>query len=73
MPSTNGMTNWAVDLKDVAAVYPFQGWEFFMFIIAVIFWIGWHILQLRVEATELEHEMSADDTGDKARAAIDRY
>ena len=24
MESTNGMTSWAVDLKDVAAIYPFQ-------------------------------------------------
>jgi len=73
MPSTNGMTNWAVDLKDVAAVYPFQGWEVFMVIIGFVFWIGWHIVQLRAEATEVEHEMNADESGDKARAAIDRY
>jgi hypothetical protein len=73
MPSTNGMTSWAVDLKDVAAVYPFQGWEVFMVILGFIFWIGWHILQIRVEATEVEHEMEADESGDKARAAIDRY
>ena len=25
--STNGMTSWAVDLKDVGAIYPFQGTE----------------------------------------------
>jgi len=73
MWSTNGMTSWAVDLKDVAAIYPFQGWEFVMYIIGLAFWIGWHILQLRIEATEVEHELSADESGDKARAAIDRY
>ena len=73
MPSTNGMTSWAVDLKDVAAIYPFQGSEFIMFILGLIFWIGWHILQLRVEATEVEHELSADESGEKTRAAIDRY
>jgi len=71
--STNGMTNWAVDLKDVAAVYPFQGSEFIMVIAAVAFWIIWHVLQLRGEATEVSHEMEADKSGDKARAAIDRY
>jgi len=73
MESTNGLTSWAVDLKDIAAVYPFQGWEVFMVILAVIFWIGWHVLQLRVESTEVDHEMKADESGDKARAAIDRY
>jgi len=71
--STNGMTSWAVDLKDIAAVYPFQGWEVFMVIIGVIFWLGWHVIQLREEATEVGHEMDADKSGDKARAAIDRY
>ena len=25
--STNGLTSWAVDLKDIGAIYPFQGWE----------------------------------------------
>jgi len=73
MPSTNGMTDWAVDLKDVAAIYPFQGWEVFMVIVGVIFWLGWHVIQLRIERQEVAHEMEADETGDKARAAIDRY
>ena len=31
--STNGMTSWAVDLKDVGAIYPFQGWEVLMVIL----------------------------------------
>ncbi|MBL4601025.1 MAG: hypothetical protein JKY82_06095 [Rhizobiaceae bacterium] len=71
--STNGMTSWAVDLKDIAAIYPFQGTEVLLCIAGVVFWIGWHVLQLRGEATEVSHEMDADESGDKARAAIDRY
>lgn len=71
--STNGMTDWAVDLADVAAVYPFQGSEFLMFILGLVFWIGWHILQFRSEKTEVEHEMDADKSGDKARETIGRY
>ena len=31
--STNGMTSWAVDLKDVGAIYPFQGSETLLVII----------------------------------------
>ena len=71
--STNGMTSWAVDLKDVAAVYPFQGSEFLLYIIGLAFWILWHVAQMRQEATEVEHEMEADASGDKAREHIDRY
>ena len=73
MPSTNGMTSWAVDLKDAAAIYPFQGWEVFMVILGFIFWIGWHVIQMRNEEIEVKHEMKADESGDKARAAIDKY
>ncbi len=71
--STNGMTSWAVDLANVAAVYPFQGTEFVMYIVGLAFWIGWHIVQFSQERTEVQHEMDADESGDKARGAIDRY
>ena len=71
--STNGMTSWAVDLKDVGAIYPFQGLEVLMLILGLVFWIGWHILQARMENTELSHEMDADPEGDEARRAIERY
>ena len=47
--STNGMESWAVDLKDVGAIYPFQGSEVLMVIIGCVFWIGWHVIQTRHE------------------------
>lgn len=71
--STNGMTSWAVDLKDVGAIYPFQGSEVLLVILGLIFWIGWHILQMRQEAAEIEKEENADRQGDETRKAIDRY
>jgi hypothetical protein len=71
--STNGMTSWAVDLKDVGAIYPFQGSEVLLVIIGLIFWIGWHIIQTRQENAELEADMAADRSGDETRKAIDRY
>jgi hypothetical protein len=71
--STNGMTSWAVDLKDVGAIYPFQGTEVLLVIIGLAFWIGWHIVQTRQESAELEADMQADRSGDETRAAIDRY
>ncbi len=73
MASTNGMESWAVDLKDVSAIYPFQGSEVMMVIAGLAFWILWHVFQLRQEATEVRHEMDADASGNKAREAIDRY
>ena len=52
--STIGYESWAVDLADVGAIYPFQGWEVTMTIIGVIFWLGWHRMQFKAETEELE-------------------
>ncbi len=71
--STNGMTSWAVDLKDVGAIYPFQGTEVLLVILGLIFWIGWHIVQTRQETAEIADDVAADRSGDETRAAIDRY
>jgi hypothetical protein len=71
--STNGMTSWAVDLADIGAIYPFQGWEFAMFIAGVIFWLWWHVTQLRQEAAEIRDDVAADRSGDAQRDAIGRY
>jgi hypothetical protein len=71
--STNGMTSWAVDLKDVGAIYPFQGTEVLLVILGLVFWIGWHILQTRQESAEIASDMAADRSGDETRASIDRY
>jgi hypothetical protein len=67
------MTSWAVDLKDVGAIYPFQGSEVLMVILGLAFWIGWHILQMRQEAAEIDKEANSDRRGDDTRKAIDRY
>ena len=71
--STNGMTSWAVDLKDVGAIYPFQGTEVILVIVGLVFWIGWHIILTRQESEEIAQDMAADRSGDETRAAIDRY
>jgi hypothetical protein len=71
--STNGIESWAVDLKDVGAIYPFQGSEVFLVILGLAFWIGWHVIQTRQETAELREDEAADRSGDETRRAIDRY
>lgn len=70
--STNGLTSWAVDLKDIGAIYPFQGTETLLVIVGVAFWIGWHVWQMRHENRELEHEVKRL-SAERMRKAIDRY
>ena len=71
--STNGLTSWAVDLKDIGAIYPFQGWEILMVILGFAFVIGWFIIQTRQENAEIAADMAADRSGVETRAAINRY
>ena len=71
--STNGLTSWAVDLKDIGAIYPFQGWEVLLVILGLIFWVGWHVWQIRIESAEIEKEMKADLRHEATHKAIDRY
>ena len=70
--STNGMTSWAVDLKDVGAIYPFQGSEALLVILGLAFWIGWHIWQIRHENAELKSEKTRANA-ERSRKHIDRY
>jgi hypothetical protein len=71
--STNGLTTWAVDLKDIGAIYPFQGWEVLFVILGLAFWIGWHVVQTRQENAEIASDLVADRSGEETKAAIDRY
>ena len=71
--STNGLESWAVDLKDIGAIYPFQGSETVLVIVGVVFWIGWHVWQIRHENEELERERHHAKDADRVRAFIDRY
>ena len=70
--STIGYKDWAVDLAEVGAIYPFQGWEVAMTILCLIFWIVWHRIQFVRESAELEEAKKLGDN-DKIAAAMDRY
>ena len=70
--STIGYESWAVDLANVGAVYPFQGWEVTMTIIGVIFWLGWHRIQFKAETEELDEAARGNDAS-KVKSFIDGY
>lgn len=70
--STIGYDSWAVDLAEVGAVYPLQGWEIPMTILGVAFWIGWHRIQYVRENAHLEKAKTMGDP-DKIAQALERY
>ncbi len=71
--STIGLDSWAVDLKDVGAIYPFQGTEVLMVIVGLAFWIGFHVIQMRQEAAEIEEAMKDDPGAEAIKKVIEDY
>ena len=54
--TTGNFTDWSGNMLDLGPLYPFVGWESFMVLLAFIAWIGWHILQIRAENKQHDHE-----------------
>jgi hypothetical protein len=54
--STGNVANWDGNIIDIGPIYPFVGWEGFMVVLCLIFWIGWHIIQVRMENAQLNEE-----------------
>jgi hypothetical protein len=71
--STIGYSNWAVDLKDVSTVYPFQGWEWAMVLAAFAFWILWHLVQIWQENREYKEDRTEHFNSTNVSSSVDRY
>jgi len=54
--NTGNIANWDGDLTLLGPIYPFVGSELIMVIIAVVFWVGWHVLQIRAENRQHDEE-----------------
>ena len=61
---TGNFTDWNGNITDIGPIYPFVGLEVLMVILAVIFWVGWHVVQIRMENHQLESEAQALRQGD---------
>ncbi len=70
--STTPVESWAVDLNTLGPVYPFVGIEVILVIAAFVFWIGWHVIQLKSEGDTYDKELrllSDPKTMERAYAA----
>ena len=71
--STIGYESWAVDMADVGAIYPFQGWEIPMTAIGVIFWLAWHRIQFVRESEHLKKAKQRALDHEKVQQIVERY
>ena len=61
--STGNFENWAGNISEIGAVYPFVGSETFLAIAGVIFWLWWHVKQAKIESED--HKTDIEKWGDK--------
>ncbi len=55
--STTAIETWAgADLSQIGPLYPMVGTEFLLFIIGLVFWIGFHVMQAKIEKKEFERD-----------------
>ncbi|MDF1668734.1 MAG: hypothetical protein P1U83_03890 [Roseovarius sp.] len=53
--STTQIETWAgADLSQIGPIYPMVGTEMILFVVGLIFWLGFHVLQAGIEKKEME-------------------
>ncbi len=55
--STGSFENWAGNISDIGPIYPFVGSEVFLWILGLVLWILWHIIQTRMETNSYDEEV----------------
>jgi len=72
--NTGNIENWDGNILDIGPIYPFVGWEGFMVVLCLIFWVGWHVWQIKVENARLDREEAAlRQSGNLQKAINDEH
>ena len=66
-------STWAVDLKDVGAVYPWVGLELIMVLVAIAIWLIWHVIQMRMEEHEYADDIKKYGGKENIKKALDEH
>jgi hypothetical protein len=67
---TGNFTNWDGNIIDIGPIYPFVGAEMLMVILLLVLWIGWHIVQIRMENRQMDNEALALRQGDNLQRVL---
>ena len=66
--STTIVETWAgVDITTLGPIYPMVGSEFILYIIGLIFWLGFHFRQAGIEAKEMAADEEAAKNPDRLK------
>ncbi len=65
--------SWAVDLANISAIYPWQGSEVIMFLIAFIAWIVFHVMQIKQENADYNDDIDRYGSAELIKKALDEH
>jgi hypothetical protein len=71
--TTGSFENFAGTIADIGPLYPFVGSEMLLVIIAVIFWLWWHVSELRIEKREYDLEVEKFANADETERQLDDH
>ncbi len=69
--STGSFENWAGTITDIGPMYPFVGTEMLWFILGLVFWIWWHIVQTKRENKTYAEEVKRYGDPESLKKIID--
>ena len=69
--STTIVDTWATDISQLGPIYPFVGGEVLFWILGLLFWFAFHVLQMRQENEELAEDEAAVSDSNAMRRALD--
>jgi hypothetical protein len=65
--------SWAVDLANIGAIYPWQGSEVIMFLVAFVLWIVFHVLQIKQENVDYNEDIDRYGSAESIKKALDEH
>jgi hypothetical protein len=70
--STGNFENWAGEIAEIGAIYPFVGSEGILAIVGVIFWLWWHVKQAKIEEAQYKEEIEKYGNKESLMSIVNR-
>jgi len=70
--STGSFEDWQGTMTDIGPLYPFVGSEVLWFLICLVLWIVWHVVQTRIENRTYDDEVQRYGSADRLERLIRR-
>lgn len=68
--TTGSFENWAGTITDIGPMYPFVGSEMWWYVLGLVLWIVWHIVQTKGENRTYDEEVKKFGDAESLRKIV---